>query len=551
MIGRQRFGQEFALVFLDLVQRMFVSYETNIRFNRGTVAAGRESARPILSDPDAAHSRAADAAAMNFGIARGPRLKHKCAMSTKLLAGLDILVVEDESLQRKQIAAHLESLGAEVTGAGTLQAARQALAEFGFDFALLDVNLPDGRGTALLEEKKFSRHTGVIVMTADGGVAGAVEAVRLGALDYLVKPFEIAELSLVVSRARRTKLAARLDEHRRETDATDQFFFGQSLAAMEQQLEKILAADRRIQEDLPPVLIEGETGTGKTSVARWLHRRGPRADQPLVEVNCPALPESLAESELFGHERGAFTDARTARMGLFEAAHGGTLFLDELPGLSLGLQAKVLKALEDHLIRRLGATREIPVDARVIAATNKNLKQLVTAGQFREDLLHRLDLYRIQIPPLRARGEDVLHLAARLVEQLCRRHRLPLRPISDVGRRRLSAYPWPGNVRELAHELERAIVFEDSAELHFGHLQSSGGGPAMAGGDGWFNPDYRFPETGFDLEQAIRRLIGHALEQTDQNVSAAARRLGVTRDFLRYRLGADKPEDAPGKSGPS
>jgi len=468
-------------------------------------------------------------------------------MPTKLLAGLDILVVEDESLLRKQIAAHLESLGADVTGVATLQAAKQSLAGFGFDFAFLDVNLPDGRGTVLLEEKSFGTNTGVIVMTAEGGVSGAVEAMRLGALDYLVKPFEVAELPLVVSRARKTKQAARLDEHRRGAEEAGAFFFGQSLAGIQQQLEKILAADRRVQEQLPSVLIEGETGTGKTTIARWLHQEGPRAGQPLVEVNCPALPETLAESELFGHERGAFTDARTARMGLFEAANGGTLFLDELPSLSAALQAKVLKAIEDHRIRRLGGIREIPVDVRVIAATNKNLKELVSAGQFREDLYHRLDLYRIQIPPLRSRGDDVLKLAELLMERLCRRHRLPPKAISAAGRRRLSFYPWPGNVRELAHELERAIVFEDGDQLDFGHLQVSGVSMSPSDEDGWFNPSFRFPEQGFDLEKAIRRLIDHALEQTGNNVSAAARILGVTRDYLRYRLSGEKSEGELGE----
>jgi DNA-binding NtrC family response regulator len=484
---------------------------------------------------------------MYFAIADLGHLRHKCPMSTKLLAGLDILVVEDESLLRKQIAAHLESLGADVTGVGTLQAAKQSLAEFGFDFALLDVNLPDGRSTSLLEEKKFGSNTGVIVMTAEGGVSGAVEAMKLGALDYLVKPFDVAELPLVIARARKSRQTSRLDEHRRDTERADAFFFGQSLAVIQQQLEKILAADRRVQEQLPPVLIEGETGTGKTTIARWLHHQGPRAGQPLVEVNCPALPETLAESELFGHERGAFTDARTARMGLFEAANGGTFFLDELPSLSAALQAKVLKVIEDHRIRRLGGTREIPVDVRVIAATNKNLKELVSTGQFREDLFHRLDLYRIQIPPLRSRGEDVLKLAELFVERLCRRHRLPLKTISAAGRRRLGLYAWPGNVRELAHELERAIVFEDSAELNFGHLQGSESFHSHTSEDGWFNPQFRFPQQGFDLESAIRRLIEHALHQTDNNVSAAARVLGVTRDYLRYRLSGEKSEQGPGE----
>ena len=461
-------------------------------------------------------------------------------MPTKLLAGLDILVIEDESLLRKQIAAHLESLGADVTGVGTLQAARQSLANFSFDFVLLDVNLPDGRGTTLLESKAFPPHTGVIVMTAEGGVAGAVEAMRLGALDYLVKPFEIEELSLVIARARKSRQYSRLEEHRRDAEEPDALVFGPALAGVKQQLEKILAADRRMEEQLPPVLIEGETGTGKTSIARWLHRQGPRAGQPLVEVNCPALPDTLAESELFGHERGAFTDARTARMGLFEAANGGTLFLDELPSLSPALQAKVLKVIEDHRIRRLGGTRELPVDVRIIAATNRDLKQLVSAGQFREDLFHRLDLYRVQIPPLRARGDDVLNLALTLAERLCRKHRLPPKKISADGRRRLLSYRWPGNVRELAHELERAIVFEDGEELAFAQLLVTPGDAALLGPDSWFNPGFRFPEQGFDLDQAIRRMIDHALKQSDNNVSAAARILGVTRDYLRYRLTGEK-----------
>ncbi len=468
-------------------------------------------------------------------------------MPTKLLADLNILVIEDESLLRKRIVAHLVAQGADVADVGSLAAARSSLENLSFDVALLDVNLPDGRGTALLEAKSFSANTGVIVMTAEGGVTGAVEAMRRGALDYLVKPFEVEELSLAIARARRARQSARVDEHRRETERSEELFFGPALAGLKARLEKILAADRRVQDRLPPILIEGETGTGKTSIARWLHRRGSRADQPLVEVNCSALPETLAESELFGHERGAFTDARSARMGLFEAANGGTLFLDELPSLSPALQAKVLKTIEDHRIRRLGGTRELPVDARIIAATNRDLKQLVADGRFREDLFHRLDLYRIQIPPLRARGEEILKLAELLAQRLCQRHRLPARIISAAGRQRLRAYPWPGNVRELAHELERAIVFEESEELDFANLQSASSPASLDGPDGWLNPAYQFPEHGFDLEQAIRRLIDQALAQTNQNVSAAARRLGVTRDYLRYRLTGQKDDPSGGK----
>jgi len=463
------------------------------------------------------------------------------------LTGLSLLIVEDEVLLRKQLVAELERLRADVTGVGTLAAARQWATEQGFDFVLLDVHLPDGQGTSLLKEKVFAPNTGVIIMTAHGGVAGAVDAMRLGALDYLVKPFEPGELPLVIARARRTRQSARLDEHRRSDSAQtgETFFFGDSLAALDKQLEKILAADLRMLSHLPPVLIQGETGTGKTTIARWLHHRGPRASQPLVEMNCSAVPETLAESELFGHERGAFTDARTARMGLFEAAHGGTLFLDELPSLSPGLQAKVLKALEDHCIRRLGGTKEMPVDVRVTAATHRDLKQLVSAGLFREDLFHRLDLYRVQLPPLRERGEDILRLAEMLVGRLCQRHRLPRKRITAEGRQKLQAYPWPGNVRELSHELERAIVFEDSEQLSFEHLRGAASCAPAANPDDWFNPTFQYPSEGFSLEEAIGRLIQHALKQTGNNVSAAARLLGVSRDYLRYRLSGQKSGESP------
>jgi DNA-binding NtrC family response regulator len=459
------------------------------------------------------------------------------------LSGLSILVVEDEALLRKQLAAELERLHADVTGAGTLAAARQWAGEQGFDFVLLDVQLPDGSGMELLKARAFAANTGVIVMTAHGGVPGAVEAMRLGALDYLVKPFELGELPLVIARVQRARQSGRLTEHKRR-DAPgvgEDFFFGAALGNLEKQLEKILATDERMRTHLSPVLIQGETGTGKTAIARLLHYRGPRGSQPLVEMNCSAVPETLAESELFGHERGAFTDARAARMGLFEAANDGTLFLDELPSLSPGLQAKVLKTLEDQRIRRLGGTKEIPVDVRVIAATHRDLRQLVGAGQFREDLFHRLDLFRIQIPPLRERGEDIVMLAELLIGRLCRRHRLPRKKMTAGGRARLLAYHWPGNVRELANELERAIVFEETNELTFEHLP---GASAVLPGDpnDWFNPNFRFADEGFALEEAINRLIHHALKQTGNNVSAAARLLGVTRDYVRYRLSGQKPE---------
>jgi len=347
---------------------------------------------------------------------------------------------------------------------------------------------------------------------------------------------------------RRGQEAARRDEHRRASEAREDFFFGAALAEVESQLQKILAADTRVQGPPPPVLILGETGTGKTSVARWLHRHGPRAGQPLVEVNCSALPETLAEAELFGHERGAFTDARSARLGLFEAAGGGSLFLDELPSLSAALQAKVLTAIEDRRIRRLGSNKQISVDARVIAASQRDLKALMAAGQFREDLYHRLDLFRLWLPPLRERARDIVRMAERLLGDLCQRYGAPAKRISAEGQRRLLAYAWPGNVRELAHELERAVVFTEGNDLHFEHLPvalpsaAAPGGPAPAGPD-WLNERFVFPAEGFCLDGAIDRLVRHALRQAGDNVSAAARLLGVSRDVVRYRLAGRKTSE--------
>jgi len=449
------------------------------------------------------------------------------------LDGLGVLIVEDDPLLRRQACSVLERLGADVTTAEDLSRARELAKGLDFDLVLLDINLPDGQGFDLLRDRVFAPATGVIIMTANSNVEGAVEAMKLGALDYLVKPFNPAELPLVIARARRARQDARREEHRRTEGGDQELFFGQALAPMREQLSRILAADARVTGTPPPVLIEGETGTGKTAVARWIHRQGPRAQQPLVEVNCSALPETLAESELFGHERGAFTDARTARIGLFEAAQGGTLFLDELPSLSSGLQAKVLTAIEDQRIRRVGGNKAMEVDVRLIAATNQDLRSLVSTGRFREDLLHRLDLFRVRLPPLRERGTDIIHLAEHLLERLCRRHRLPKRQLSEAAKSRLMSHSWPGNVRELAHELERAIVFENSTCLELTQLGPISASPSPGE---WLNPAFVFPEQGFSLEEAILRLIHRAIEQAGGNVSAAARLLGVPRDYVRYRL---------------
>lgn len=457
------------------------------------------------------------------------------------LASAEILIVEDELLLRKRLAASLEGFGAEVTVAGSVEEARNCLESLDFDFAMVDVHLPDGLGLDLLRSGAFAPDTAVVVMTAEGGVETAVEAMRLGAADYLSKPFDHGEIPLILGACRKARQADRLEQHRKKLEKESRpFYFGDGLAELEGQIEKILEADSRLLDRPPPILIEGETGTGKSTLARMIHERGQRASGAFVELNCSALPENLAESELFGHERGAFTDARSARMGLFEAASGGSLFLDEVPSLSPAIQAKILTALETGRIRRVGGNKEIEVDARLITATNVNLQQAIAEGLFRQDLYHRLDLLRIRIPPLRERPQDVAGLVDFLLKGILRRYRVKkLRP-SELGRERLAAYPWPGNVRELAHELERAVVLADGEELHFQQLQPEAGEPIETGqtsSDDWLNAGWGFPENGgFQIEQAINRLIHKALDQADGNVTGAARLLGVPRDYVRYRL---------------
>ena len=466
-------------------------------------------------------------------------------MDDSPLNGISILVIEDDKLLCRRVAAYLESRGGEVMSGNSLEEARNLLGDFSFDVVLSDIHLPDGNGLDLLKTKTYPATTRVLVMTAEGGVETAVEAMRFGAADFLTKPFELDELPLIILRSRQQQKQARIETFRKEVQSQDSgLFFGESMAGIRQALDKIIETDQRLGDSLPPVLLIGQTGTGKTSFARWLHENGPRSSNELVEVNCSALPETLAESELFGHERGAFTDAKTSRIGLFEAADGGTLFLDEMPSLSLPLQAKVLKAIEDQEIRRLGGRKSIKINIRLIAAGGEDLKDRVAQGLFREDLYHRLDLLRLELPPLSARAADLPHFAQSLIDKLAVRYKSGPRKLSQLGLQRLMSYEWPGNVRELSHELERSMIFESNEELDLNMLAGAGdetGSGAMAP-DQWFNPAFQFPEDGFQIEEAVLRIIQHALDQTNQNVSAAARLLGVNRDYIRYRLSQKKEQ---------
>ena len=459
--------------------------------------------------------------------------------------GKDILVVEDNRMEARRALSYLEGEGASACSAKTLEEARRLVEGTVFDFVLLDCHLPDGLGLDLLREGVFPETTAVVVATADEDISLAVEAMRLGALDFLIKPYPHEELPLVFARGRDRQRSERQRrfEQEREKGRSDSFFFGRSMQSVQDRLLLLLRKEEKLRDRFPPILIEGETGTGKTLLARWVHENGARSGKPFIDVNCSNFSETLAESELFGHEKGAFTDARAASVGLFEAADGGTLFLDEIAALSPGVQAKLLKVIEEQSIRRVGGSKTIRVNVRLIGASIEPLQDLVREGRFREDLYQRLNLIRVALPPLRERREDLGALAELLLEGLCRRYRQSVPGLSDRAIRLLGEYSWPGNVRELQHELERALIFSDGDSLDFG-LLAMGGAPSgdREGSEDWLREGWVIPEEGFSLEEANQALIRLALRQTGNNISRAARLLGVPRHVLRYRL-----EKSPGE----
>ena len=451
------------------------------------------------------------------------------------MAQATVLIVDDEELVRWSLRERLRKDGYTVLESGTVASAMEKLTP-AVDLVLLDQRLPDGDGLTLLQQiKESSPDTLVILMTAFSTVENAVAAMKHGAYHYLNKPFNLDDVSVVVEKALETSRLRREVRMLRGSQSRDYGFdaiIGSSSAMVEAKslLERIAASPATT------VLLTGETGTGKDLAAKAIHFNSERASKPFVNITCSALPEQLLESELFGHERGAFTDARQQKRGLLETADGGTVFLDEIGEMTPGLQAKLLRFLEDRTFKRVGGLNDIRVDVRVIAATNRSLDDEVRAGRFREDLFYRLQVMPVRLPPLRERVGDIRLLVAHYIDRYNREFRKRVRGLQPGAQAMLDQYRWPGNVRELRNAIERAMLLADHGLLgaeDFATL-SKAATPAT----------FRLPPEGVDLETVERQLVIQALQRARGNQTQAGHLLGINRDQVRYRIekfGLTKP----------
>src|SRR5512138_2876274 len=446
-----------------------------------------------------------------------------------------VLVVDDEKLIRWSVTERLQRNGYDVVSAESGEQALELVAAQPPDLMLLDVRLPGIDGVQTLQ-RALSVHPelAVLMMSAHSTVDIAVDAMKHGAVDFLVKPFPFQALDAAVERAiataRTRRQIATLTSERKSASALDAMVGGS--ASMEQVRSMI---GRLATSDTTTVLIEGESGSGKEVVARAIHFESARAERPFLQVNCAALPEQLLESELFGHERGAFTDAHAQKRGIFETAEGGSVMLDEIGDLPAGGQAKLLRLLENKTFRRVGGVQELRCDVRVIAATNVNLEERVSEGRFRADLFFRLNVVRVVVPPLREHADDVATLAAHFIARFNQEMKRNVRGVSGPAMEMLKAYGWPGNVRELRNVIERAFILHAGAEeIRPEHLT-----PELRKTAPPKRPEKIVPnitDEGLVLDDVERKLIAEAMERASGNQSKAARLLGVSRDTLRYRL---------------
>ena len=463
-----------------------------------------------------------------------------------------ILIVEDEKLFADALGKVLKKAGFDCEQAGCLKEAERNFRNAEPDLVLTDVRLPDGSGLDFLRRLrgKFGSEIPTLVMSAYGELEDAVEAMRLGAVDYLKKPFDLDELvpkieGLFSREAITRKLAysSKREQHTAETPE----LLGDSpdMQAVRKQIARIAELTRNATPPLPTVLISGETGTGKDLAARLLHAQSGLGDRPFVHVDCASLPKDLIEAELFGHEKGAFTDAKIARTGLIEASEDGVLFLDEIGEVPLELQTKLLAVLERRTLRRVGTTRERPVGAWFIAATNRALESMIMAKTFRSDLYFRLNVLGLHMPSLHERGKDVIILARHFSAWTTRRYGMPEKRFSPAAEQALLAYRWPGNVREVKHTIERAVLLSDRIidlpQLGLGKTAVEPPSPSTENA----SPEqlaerlieHIGKEEGNALETMERLLIEAALKNANHNVSRAAESLGVSRMTMRYRIG--------------
>ncbi|MFA7349874.1 MAG: sigma-54 dependent transcriptional regulator [Methylotenera sp.] len=442
-----------------------------------------------------------------------------------------VLIVEDEVLFARAVTRRLQKSGYECAHVENLQDARNILKQFYPDIVLLDMRLPDGNGLDLLPEF-VAKNAVVIVMTAHGEISDAVNAMKQGAIDYLKKPIDLEELLLSIKKAEATAIQANsLDYSRqRNTHATEGVELLGDSPAMQSVNTQIKRIAQLVSSDsVPPtVLISGETGTGKDVAARLLHLSCANHDKPFVHIDCASLPAELIESELFGHDKGAFTGAVSARPGLIEAAEDGTLFLDEIGELPLALQAKLLNVLERRVVRRLGSTKERAVPARFVAATNRDLHEMSQQGRFRQDLYYRLNVMSVAMPPLRERAGDMLLLAKHFAAQTSRRYGLASANFTPEAINMMQTYTWPGNVRELKHQVSRAILLCHNGQVTDIDLAL----PMQRTAEAISQPDLQQST----LDAAERAILLQVLADTRNNVSEAARKLGITRMTMRYRM---------------
>ncbi len=453
-----------------------------------------------------------------------------------------IIVLEDDQLVRKSLEQQLRNRRYDVAAVGTIAAAQEYLNRDNFDLVFADVRLPDGDGTELLKYLQ-SRPTKplVIIMTGYGSVESAVSCMRDGAFDYMLKPFSGEQIDFTLKKAEEFTQLVKVNRFLTQEESDES---STELLGLSPSMEQLRQLIRKVARTQATVLIHGESGTGKELVARALYRESPRHHAPFIRVNCAAVPENLIESEFFGHEKGAFTGALNKREGRFELAHGGTILLDEISEISPHVQAKLLRVLQERELERVGGSRTIKVDVRVIAATNRDLEQSVERKEFRQDLYFRLNVVPIFVPPLRERREDILFLAEQFAQRFQRKHGVKIGGISPACRAALEAHSWPGNVRELQNVIERAVILcADGEQLQPAHLGFSGSASSItpaavvtAPASVNAKPAGEAPDDLVSLGELEKRHILLTLDKCGGNRTHAARKLGISIRTLRNKL---------------